>query len=304
MPGPSPHRERSLLAGDFCGSGRPPTGNSRRDPSRLVQPLVYSQFHCSKSRRNSRSSTQEDRTDQAGRSLRSRSVSPQQPGCPGLGQASKRLRCEPHPVPESFYPAAPFHRWHGTGNHREASKPSFASGRRREAVWGLSIVTKRIRSFSWILSSLAPLDAFTISSHPDAERGICFFVTDTRIHFLCVHHVKQVPRDLYGNNKCLRCRVFQHKTARISGFTQKYRVHRLVYFESWKYVRSAIAREKEIKRWTRKRRVELIELINPTWEDLAATWFTAEELAADPNAPMTMRYDPDKVQSFGGKPHQ
>jgi putative endonuclease len=98
-------------------------------------------------------------------------------------------------------------------------------------------------------------------------------------------------------------RVFEHKTGRIQGFTQKYRVRRLVYFESWKYVRSAITREKEIKHWTRQRRVDLIESINPTWEDLAASWFTAEQLAADPSAPIKMSYDPTKVRSFGGKPH-
>src|SRR5215470_3656844 len=106
-----------------------------------------------------------------------------------------------------------------------------------------------------------------------------------------------------GITNALSRRVFEHKTGRIPGFTQKYKVHRLVYFESWQYIRSAIAREKEIKHWIRQRRVELIESTNPRWEDLAENWFTAEELAADPNAPVVMKYDPRKVRSFGGEPH-
>lgn len=72
-----------------------------------------------------------------------------------------------------------------------------------------------------------------------------------------------------GMTNALRRRVLEHKTGRIPGFTEKYKVHRLVYFESWQYVHSAIAREKEIKHWTRQRRVERIESTNPTWEDLA-----------------------------------
>jgi len=72
-----------------------------------------------------------------------------------------------------------------------------------------------------------------------------------------------------GLTNALSRRVFEHKTGRIPGFTQKYKVHRLVYFESWQYIRSAIAREKEIKHWIRQRRVELIESTNPRWEDLA-----------------------------------
>jgi putative endonuclease len=55
-------------------------------------------------------------------------------------------------------------------------------------------------------------------------------------------------------------------------FTRKYRVHRLVYVESFGNVESAIARETEIKKWRREKKVELIERENPIWEDLAAGW--------------------------------
>ena len=103
-----------------------------------------------------------------------------------------------------------------------------------------------------------------------------------------------VPKDLH-------VRVFQHKSGRHEGFTKRYNVNRLVYFESYKYVNSAIAREKELKGWRREKRVALIESVNPTWEDLAATWFAAEELTRDPNAPATMKLDPSKIRTFGDR---
>jgi putative endonuclease len=99
-------------------------------------------------------------------------------------------------------------------------------------------------------------------------------------------------RVLYtGITNDLAVRVFQHKTGCFAGFTQHYRVHRLVYFESFRYVRTAIAREKEIKHWTRLRRVQLIESINPAWEDLAASWFT-DDLIANPNSLPVITYHP------------
>lgn len=103
-------------------------------------------------------------------------------------------------------------------------------------------------------------------------------------------------RVLYtGVTNNLSRRVFEHKAERIEGFTKRYRVYRLVYFESYNYVRDAIKREKEIKRWVRQRRVELIESLNPTWEDLAADWFTPQRLAAEPD---TLVYDPSLIQTF------
>ena len=75
-----------------------------------------------------------------------------------------------------------------------------------------------------------------------------------------VYIMASKSRVLYtGVTNDLPVRVSQHKTGRFAGFTKQYQVHRLVYFESFQYVRSAIAREKEIKHWTRQRRVELIE---------------------------------------------
>ena len=66
-------------------------------------------------------------------------------------------------------------------------------------------------------------------------------------------------------------RVLQHKSGE-GGFTRRYRITRLVYYETFRYVNNAIARETEIKNWRREKKIALIEADNPTWEDLAADW--------------------------------
>jgi putative endonuclease len=67
-------------------------------------------------------------------------------------------------------------------------------------------------------------------------------------------------------------RVFQHKHKQIPGFTSRYNVTRLVYYEIFCYPDMAIAREKEIKGWRRSKKIALIEGMNPHWHDLAAEW--------------------------------
>lgn len=73
-------------------------------------------------------------------------------------------------------------------------------------------------------------------------------------------------------NNLLR-RVYEHKHKLIPGFTNKYNVTKLVYCESTNNVRSAIEREKQIKGWLRSKKVNLIESINPGWNDLSDEWF-------------------------------
>jgi putative endonuclease len=63
-------------------------------------------------------------------------------------------------------------------------------------------------------------------------------------------------------------RIWEHKNHAVEGFTARYHVDRLVYFEETSDVLSAIAREKEIKGWVRKKKVALIESVNPKWKDL------------------------------------
>jgi putative endonuclease len=75
-----------------------------------------------------------------------------------------------------------------------------------------------------------------------------------------------------GMTNALEKRVYQHKHKTVPGFTSKYNCNRLVYYDSSPDVRAAIAREKEIKGWLRKKKIALIESINPEWKDLSEEW--------------------------------
>jgi putative endonuclease len=75
-----------------------------------------------------------------------------------------------------------------------------------------------------------------------------------------------------GVTNSLDRRVFEHKHHLTRGFTAKYDCNRLVWFEEWSDVRNAIAREKQIKGWTRAKKIELIETLNLQWNDLAENW--------------------------------
>ena len=63
-------------------------------------------------------------------------------------------------------------------------------------------------------------------------------------------------------------RIYQHKNKLIEGFTKKYGVDKLGYYEIYGDIESAIAREKQIKAGSRKKKIDLIEKINPNWDDL------------------------------------
>ncbi len=67
-------------------------------------------------------------------------------------------------------------------------------------------------------------------------------------------------------------RVFQHKNKLVPGFTSRYNLTRLVYYEQFVYPDAAINREKEIKGWRRSKKIHLIESMNPPWHDLAESW--------------------------------
>ena len=75
-----------------------------------------------------------------------------------------------------------------------------------------------------------------------------------------------------GLTRDLCRRALEHQNGEIEGFTKRYHVNRLVYYEAFKYVTHAIAREKQIKAWTRAKRLALIKSDNPTWQDLAEGW--------------------------------
>ena len=76
-----------------------------------------------------------------------------------------------------------------------------------------------------------------------------------------------------GMTNDLRRRVWQHKQKLIAGFTSRYNITRLVYYEETSDVHSALAREKQIKGWLRKKKIALIESANPDWQDLSEGWY-------------------------------
>lgn len=88
-----------------------------------------------------------------------------------------------------------------------------------------------------------------------------------------VYIMANKSRTIYtGVTSNLEQRVHQHKNKTIKGFTSKYNVDRLVYFELTTDVVAAIEKEKQIKGWTRAKKTALIENTNPTWQDLSEPW--------------------------------
>ena len=67
-------------------------------------------------------------------------------------------------------------------------------------------------------------------------------------------------------------RLCEHRNGLADGFTKKYNVHKLVYFEETNDVYSAISREKQLKKWSRAKKDQLIKHQNPTWRDLSQDW--------------------------------
>ena len=80
-----------------------------------------------------------------------------------------------------------------------------------------------------------------------------------------------------GVTNDLQRRIFEHKHGLIEGFTKRYKVTRLVYYEETPEVNEAITREKEIKKWRRSRKIDLIKSMNSQWKDLSDGWFEEDE---------------------------
>jgi putative endonuclease len=75
-----------------------------------------------------------------------------------------------------------------------------------------------------------------------------------------------------GVTNNLERRIYEHKNKMIKGFTEKYNVSKLVYFEETQDVIAAIEREKQIKKWRRQKKDQLVNSSNPTWKDLSLEW--------------------------------
>ena len=103
-----------------------------------------------------------------------------------------------------------------------------------------------------------------------------------REYHFWVYILASRSRNLYvGVTNNLNTRLATHRKQIEGTHTNQYNIHRLVHFEYFRYVRSAITREKELKTWTRAQKIELISRANPTWENLLPT-APSEPQTADP----------------------
>ena len=109
-----------------------------------------------------------------------------------------------------------------------------------------------------------------------------------RNHNYFVYILASKSRTLYiGVTKNLLVRLLEHRNRVLGGFTKRYEINRLVYFERYQYIRNAIAREKELKGWLRAKKIALVEKENPTWEDLSI------EIFASPEGKQILRFTQD-----------
>src|SRR5580658_1626428 len=90
------------------------------------------------------------------------------------------------------------------------------------------------------------------------ERHYYVYIVASRTHILYIGITDNIER-----------RAEQHCNAELPGFTKTYHCSRLVFLETYQYVQKAIAREKQLKRWRRSKKIWLIEMTNPTWADLS-----------------------------------
>jgi putative endonuclease len=89
-----------------------------------------------------------------------------------------------------------------------------------------------------------------------------------------VYIMSNQSRTLYvGMTNNIRKRAREHKDGLVEGFTHRYNIDTLVYVESFGDVNSAIAREKQIKHWSREKKLHLINQDNPDWRDLSDGWY-------------------------------
>jgi putative endonuclease len=91
-----------------------------------------------------------------------------------------------------------------------------------------------------------------------------------KVHRYYIYIMASSTGTLYiGVTSGVGARAWTHKAGQGSEFTRKYKVDRLVYYECYRYVKNAIAREKQLKGWKRSKKIALIASENPSWQDLA-----------------------------------
>ena len=94
----------------------------------------------------------------------------------------------------------------------------------------------------------------------------------SKTYYVYILASKRIGTLYIGFTSNLEKRVHEHKNNIVKGFTAKYNVHQLVYFEQTVDVNSALQREKQLKKWDRKWKLDLIEKMNPEWNDLSKDW--------------------------------
>ncbi len=108
---------------------------------------------------------------------------------------------------------------------------------------------------------------------PAREYQFWVYILSNRSHILYI-----------GVTNSLRKRVSEHRKQTPGSFTARYKITRLVYFERYQYINNAIAREKELKHWTRVQKIALIESMNPTWEELMPEEPIPAQTSANPDS--------------------
>lgn len=84
-----------------------------------------------------------------------------------------------------------------------------------------------------------------------------------------------------GVTNSLERRVYEHRMGLLEGFAKKYRINQLIYFEESSDITAAIAREKQLKKWSRIKKIALIEKVNPGWKDLNTDLSTTLEMTSE-----------------------
>ena len=79
-----------------------------------------------------------------------------------------------------------------------------------------------------------------------------------------------------GITNNLERRIYEHKNELVDGFSKKYKLKKLVYYEEFKYIKDALAREKQLKNWHREWKINLIKQMNPELKDLAKDWYNID----------------------------
>ena len=100
-----------------------------------------------------------------------------------------------------------------------------------------------------------------------------------------VYIMANKSRTLYvGVSNDLERRVYEHKHKLIKGFTSKYNITKLVWYETFPDIQQAIEGEKRLKGWLRSKKIAMIEALNPNWEDLSQRWYEERTMAQEQTA--------------------